>query len=249
MVIQLILETPADGSLTGNVAYDGFTTTSKVTDSIDDLNQVILNVGNSTFVGQASFTGTPVSGPSPTTVDFTGTFTGNANAYEWNFGDGNTSTQQNPSHTYNDADGGQFTVVFTAKKHRWNIFLENIAAGAKGSADSFTRTNYITLFTPTPIPSFTLDDSTIDTGATATITNTSQFVTTSFDLSWGQGANVQPATDFTTVSNTYNNTGGDTQYNIVLTGTSNTAGASPVSVTSAPTTISVFTPQNNSIKC
>ena len=60
------LGTPADGSLTANVAYDGFTATSKVTDSIDDLNQVILNVGNSTFVGQASFTGTPTSGPSPT---------------------------------------------------------------------------------------------------------------------------------------------------------------------------------------
>ena len=236
------LGTPADGSLTANVAYDGFTATSKVTDSIDDLNQVILNVGNSTFVGQASFTGTPTSGPSPTTVNFTGTFTGNANAFEWNFGDGNTSTQQNPSHTYNDADGGQFTVAFTAKNTNGTL-AGNIAAGAKGSADSFTRTNYITLFTPTPIPAFTLDDNTIDTGATATITNTSQFVTTSFDLSWGQGANVQPATDFTTVSNTYNNTGGDTQYNIVLTGVSNTAGASPVSVTSAPTVISVFTPQ------
>ena len=94
------LGNPADGSLTANVAYDGFTTTTKVTDSIDDLNQVILNAANSTFVGQASFTGTPTSGPSPTTVNFTGTFTGNANAFEWNFGDGNTSTSQNPSHTY-----------------------------------------------------------------------------------------------------------------------------------------------------
>ena len=238
------LGTPADGSLTANVAYDGFTATSKVTDSIDDLNQVILNAANSTFVGQASFTGTPTSGPSPTTVNFTGTFTGNANAFEWNFGDGNTSTQQNPSHTYNDSDGGQFTVAFTAKNTD-GTFGGNIAAGAKGSADSFTRTNYITLFTPTPIPSFTLDDSTIDTGATATITNTSQFVTTSFDLSWGQGANVQPATDFTTVSNTYTNTGGDEQYDIILTGTSNTAGSTPVTVSSAPTTISVFTPQTS----
>lgn len=236
------LGTPTDSSLTANVAYDGFTTTTKVTDSIDDLNQVILNVGNSTFVGQASFTGTPTSGPSPTTVNFTGTFTGNANGFEWNFGDGNTSTSQNPSHTYTNASGGTFSVTFTAKNTNGTL-SGNIAAGAKGSADSITRTNYITLYTPTPIPSFTLDDSTIDTGATATITNTSQFVTTSFDLSWGQGANVQPATDFTTVSNTYNNTGGDAQYNIILSGTSNSAGATPVTVSSAPTTISVFTPQ------
>ena len=149
---------------------------------------------------------------------------------------------QNPSHTYNDSDGGQFTVTFTAKNTN-GTYAGNIAAGAKGSADSFTRTNYITLFTPTPIPSFTLTDSTIDTGTAATITNTSQFVTTSFTLDWGQGANVNPATDFTTVNNTYNNTGGDAQYQIVLTGVSNTAGASPVTVNSAPTTISVFTPQ------
>ena len=235
--------TPTDGNIAGgNVAYDGWTTATTVTDGIDDLNQVILNSANSTFVGQASFTGTPVSGPSPTTVNFTGTFIGNANGFEWNFGDGNTSTSQNPSHTYNDSDGGQFTVVFTAKNTN-GTYAGNIAAGAKGSADSFTRTNYITLFTPTPIPSFTLTDSTIDTGTAATITNTSQFVTTSFTLDWGQGANVNPATDFTTVQNTYNNTGGDAQYQIVLTGVSNTAGASPVTVNSAPTTISVFTPQ------
>ena len=84
--------TPTDGNIAGgNVAYDGWTTATTVTDGIDDLNQVILNSANSTFVGQASFTGTPVSGPSPTTVNFTGTFIGNANGFEWNFGDGNTA--------------------------------------------------------------------------------------------------------------------------------------------------------------
>jgi len=239
----IALGTPADGNISGpDVAYDGWTTTTKVTTGIDDLNQVALNIANNKYVGQASFVGTPTSGPSPTTVNFTGTFVGNANGFEWNFGDGQTSTQQNPSHTYNNASGGQFTVSFTAKNTN-GTHGGVIANGARGSADNFTRTNYITLFTPTPIPAFTLTDSTINTGTAATITNTSQFVTTSFDLSWGQGANVQPAKDFTTVQNTYNNTGGDTQYNILLTGTSATAGASPVSVTTAPTVISVFTPQ------
>ena len=90
--------TPTDGNIAGgNVAYDGWTTATTVTDGIDDLNQVILNSANSTFVGQASFTGTPVSGPSPTTVNFTGTFIGNANGFEWNFGDGNaTNTKSEP---------------------------------------------------------------------------------------------------------------------------------------------------------
>jgi len=233
------LGTPADGSLTGNVAYDGFTPTSKVTDSIDDLNQVILNAANSTFVGQASFVGTPVSGPSPLTVDFTGSFVGNANGFDWTFGDSNVATTQSPSHTYNNAAGGQFSVTFTAKNTN-GTFAGNIAAGAKGSADSFTRTNYITLFTPTPAPSFNINDNTINTGTAGTITNTSTNVATSFVLDWGQGANVTPALGFSTISNTYNNSGGDTQYTIVLSGTSNTAGASPVTVNSSPGIISVF---------
>ncbi len=36
----------------------------------------------------------------------------NATSYEWNFGDGSTSTLSNPSHTY--VDGGNYTVTLTA---------------------------------------------------------------------------------------------------------------------------------------
>ena len=45
------------------------------------------------------------------TVQFLNNST-NASSYSWNFGDGNTSTSANPSHTY--ATGGDFTVVLTA---------------------------------------------------------------------------------------------------------------------------------------
>ena len=55
------------------------------------------------------------------TVNFTGAFVGNANGFEWNFGDGNTATTQSPSHVYNNAAGGQFTVSFTAKEYKWHI--------------------------------------------------------------------------------------------------------------------------------
>jgi PKD repeat protein len=44
-------------------------------------------------------------------VTFTN-FSQNATAYSWNFGDGNTSTEQNPTHTY--AAAGNFNVVLTA---------------------------------------------------------------------------------------------------------------------------------------
>ncbi|MFN0214799.1 MAG: PKD domain-containing protein [Saprospiraceae bacterium] len=46
------------------------------------------------------------------TVTFTNTTIGNATSYLWNFGDGNTSTEVNPIHTY--ANAGTYDVVLTA---------------------------------------------------------------------------------------------------------------------------------------
>ncbi len=46
-----------------------------------------------------------------TQIQFTSTSTNRINSYLWNFGDGQTSTQQNPSHTYTTE--GDFTVSLT----------------------------------------------------------------------------------------------------------------------------------------
>ena len=235
------LGTPTDGDLTTNVAYDGWSTSTYVTDGLDDLNQVALNIANGTYVGQVDFSGTPLAGPSPQTVSFTGSLIGNADSYLWDFGDGNTSTSGlNVSHTYDDAAGGQFTVVLTAFNSN-GTYEGNVSLGAKGSVDSNTKTNYITLYTPNPAPSFTITDNSIDSGTAAEINNTSTNVTTSYELDWGDGAaNTTPALSWTTLTNTYTNAGGDEQYTIVLAGTSNTAGATPVTVYSAPGTVSVY---------
>ena len=235
------LGTPTDGDLTTNVAYDGWSTSTYVTDGLDDLNQVALNIANGTYVGQVDFSGTPLAGPSPQTVSFTGSLIGNADSYLWDFGDGNTSTSGlNVSHTYNDASGGQFTVVLTAFNSN-GTYEGNVSLGAKGSVDSNTKTNYITLYTPNPAPSFTITDNSIDSGTAAEINNTSTNVTTSYELDWGDGAaNTTPALSWTTLTNTYTNAGGDEQYTIVLAGTSNTAGPTPVTVYSAPGTVSVY---------
>ena len=235
------LGTPTDGDLTTNVAYDGWSTSTYVTDGLDDLNQVALNIANGTYVGQVDFSGTPLAGPSPQTVSFTGSLIGNADSYLWDFGDGNTSTSGlNVSHTYNDASGGQFTVVLTAFNSN-GTYEGNVSLGAKGSVDSNTKTNYITLYTPNPAPSFTITDNSIDSGTAAEINNASTNVTTSYELDWGDGAaNTTPALSWTTLTNTYTNAGGDEQYTIVLAGTSNTAGPTPVTVYSAPGTVSVY---------
>jgi len=86
----------------------------------------------------ASFSGSPTSGIVPLTVNFTDTSTGQPTSWAWTFGDGGTSTAQNPSHTYTTA--GTYSVTLTA-------------TNTMGS-NSLTKTNYITV-TPPP-PDFTI---------------------------------------------------------------------------------------------
>lgn len=61
---------------------------------------------------RANFTADPVTGPTPLTVNFTDTSTPGDTAttnWYWNFGDAQTSTEQNPTHTYEGL--GQYTVT------------------------------------------------------------------------------------------------------------------------------------------
>jgi len=241
------LGTPTDGSLTVNVAYPGWTTATFVTDGLDDLNQVALNIANGTYVGQASLSGTPTSGPSPITVAFTGSFIGNANAYLWNFGDGTTAVTRNPSHVYSNVQGGTFSVSFTAYNTS-GTYSGNAALGAKGSTTSATRVNYITLYTPTPTSAFTIADSQLDTGDTATISNASSNANY-FELNWGDGtANVTFASGWANQTHVYTpvaNT--DTRYGVVLSATSNTAGPANVTAVSSTGYFYVYTPQSPAV--
>jgi len=61
----------------------------------------------------AAFLMRPSSGVAPLTVSFTDRSRGTPSAWQWDFGDGNTSTEQNPVHTY--ANMGTFRVRLTAK--------------------------------------------------------------------------------------------------------------------------------------
>jgi PKD repeat protein len=88
----------------------------------------------------ANFTGTPTSGAAPLTVQFTDTSTGNPTSWSWNFGDGTTSTAQNPSHVY--ASAGTYDVSLTAT---------NLAG-----SDSKTVADYITVSPPPEVAYFPL---------------------------------------------------------------------------------------------
>jgi PKD repeat protein len=60
----------------------------------------------------AGFSATPTAGAAPLTVDFSDLSTGGPTAWAWDFGDGGSSTQQNPSHQY--AAAGSYTVSLIA---------------------------------------------------------------------------------------------------------------------------------------
>ena len=64
----------------------------------------------------------PSAGFTAATNELEATFTNsseNVTSYSWNFGDGNTSTEENPTHNYEAA--GIYTVVLTAKGANGNI--------------------------------------------------------------------------------------------------------------------------------
>lgn len=64
----------------------------------------------------ASFTASRTSGRAPLRVAFTDTSAGTPTSWMWRFGDGSTSTQQNPTHRF--ARPGHYTVRLTASNAR-----------------------------------------------------------------------------------------------------------------------------------
>lgn len=89
----------------------------------------------------ASFTSNAAPGCSPLAVTFTNSTTG-ANTYTWNFGDGNSSTTLNPSHTYTNST--LIIQTFTAQL---------IAISGNGCND--TAMQIITAY-PKPLFTFTM---------------------------------------------------------------------------------------------
>jgi len=85
----------------------------------------------------ANFSGSPTAGAVPLTVNFTDSSSGSPTSWSWTFGDGGTSTAQNPSHQYTAS--GYYTVGLTA-------------TNAYGQ-DTETKTNYIGV-EPAGLPTF-----------------------------------------------------------------------------------------------
>lgn len=80
---------------------------------------------------EAQFSASPRTGQAPAAVQFEGSSQGNITVWEWDFGDGTTSTVRNPNHTYGNP--GNYTVTLTVR-------------GSEGNFTT-TRVNYLR-FTP-----------------------------------------------------------------------------------------------------
>jgi len=83
----------------------------------------------------ADFAGSPTSGTAPLTVSFTDLST-DATAWSWDFGDGGSSSAQNPSHRYDNA--GSYAVTLTAT--------------GSGGTDTVTKTGFVSVAAPEPPP-------------------------------------------------------------------------------------------------
>lgn len=119
----------------------------------------------------ASFTGSPISACAPPLlVNFTSTSTVTGTiGYSWTFGDGNTSTQQNPSNTYNSLGG-------------YNVGL-TVVQGACSSTT--TVNNYIGI--QNVAADFSADIVSVCAGQTITFTNLSFPLTANHAWDFGDG--------------------------------------------------------------
>ncbi|MFC1925103.1 PKD domain-containing protein [Chloroflexota bacterium] len=105
---------------------------------------IVLPLGTACDFGgeshsKARFTVKPAAGPAPLKVRFTDWSTGDITDWAWDFGDEVTSTEQNPSHTYDNA--GTYMVTLTVSNST--------------STDSVTRVEPVVVYA-TPVADFSV---------------------------------------------------------------------------------------------
>jgi len=146
----LTLGAPDDGALTSSGALNTLSSSSKIVNSIDDLNELAFNIIRNTAVTNVDFSSNSVAGGSPLSITLSVTSSGNANRYDVDWGDGTTTSDYSSAsipHTYTQPAGGQFSISLVAKN--------NTGVGA-GSSYSTSKSSYITVYTPNPTVSFDL---------------------------------------------------------------------------------------------
>ena len=232
---SVTLGTPTDSSF-GDGSLTTLGSASSVTDALDDLNETMENIRNSTYVKSVNFTADVTTGSAGLVVTLTiTTVGGGANRYDITWGDGDTTsatTDSTPSHTYSTNSGSPFDVTVKA-------YNSSATANSSGSFATKTREDFVTIFTAQPVPNFFIYAASsggspitlADTGATVYLknetTNTSMGSVT-YEVDWGDTTTSTIASDSAAggvgaarLSHTYNNSAGD-DGSTVGTGTGDT---------------------------
>jgi hypothetical protein len=186
----------ADGNLVSPGTITTWTAETKVTDAIDDLNEAMENVRNSTYVKSVAFTGSPTASGVGSTVTLAITSVGTPNRYDVNWGDSSYSNGglvTNPTHVYTTSSPTPYTVTVRGY---------NNAGVGTGSEAFATRESYITIYTANPVVSYSLyrasTGGTALTGSTLyasegetiyleNLTTNTTGATVTYTVNWGDG--------------------------------------------------------------
>lgn len=211
-----------DGAWSATTSYD-LCTGLGVIDGTKLLN-LLASLLTSVAIPLSSFIYSPSSGTLPLIVQFTDTSQNNPTSWSWDFGDGSTSTLQNPSHIFNNV--GNYNVTLTARN--------NLGSNTSSHTISVTATTSVLI----PVSSFTYNPSSGTVPLTVQFTDTSQHSPTSWVWNFGDNSTSTSQNP----SHVFNIAG---TYNVTLTA-SNTAGSNTtshsVTVTSSVTSpVAAFT--------
>lgn len=167
LALLVFMSAPTFAEVTTNYVYDDLYRLNKVVrsdgtvieyqyDSSGNRNRKIVTPPSSPL--SAAFTASLTSGQAPLAVNFTDTSLGSIVSWSWNFGDGATSSQRNPSHSFVTA--GIYTVALTI-------------TGDTGSSATGSRTITVTSF-DTEVP--TITDFTLPASSSSFIIPVNTFV-------------------------------------------------------------------------
>ncbi len=181
--------------------YDIRLNATNVDGSSIELKTSYITVSEAVPAPVADFSGTPTSGNVPLTVAFTDASTGAITSRLWEFGDGATSTDQDPSYEYTAA--GTYTV--------------NLTVTGPGGNDMLSRSGYITVSETGPVADFSGTPTSGNMPLTVDFTDASTGAITSRLWEFGDGATStlrDPSHEYTaagtyTVNLTVTGPGGD----------------------------------------
>ncbi|AKB83101.1 cell surface protein [Methanosarcina barkeri 3] len=162
-----------------------------------EVRSMIITVKSVLTPPVASFGANKTEGTVPLTVKFTDTSTRRPTGWKWNFGDGNTSTVQNPVYTFSGTG-------------TYNVTL--VATNGDGSSDESSMNIKVNRVLTPPIASFTANPTIGTAPLTVKFTDTSTNSPTSWKWSFGDDQT-------STVQNPEHTFGGEGTYRVTLTAT------------------------------